>query len=274
MERISGRAMGSEVNISGRGAEAAWAEILRLEALLTRFRPSPLTRLNAHGFLDDPPPELVGAIEHALEVAEKTAGIVTPTVLGALEHAGYAGSLGEAPPSPRAGEAPPVPDWRGIEVSRRRIRLPEGVRLDLGGTAKTWIAQQAAGKLSGPFVLDAGGDVLLRLDEPTEVALEHPGGEPLGIELPAGVWGVATSSLLKRAWPGGHHLIDPRSGKPAQSPFVQATAVAEAAVWAEVWSKLALLAPERLPPDAWVLAFDARGQAYRWAGFAFIEERL
>lgn len=274
MEGFSGRAMGTEVNLQGAGSEAAWEEILRLEALLTRFRPSPLTRLNGQGFLDDPPPELVGAIGHALEVAEKTGGVVTPTVLGALEHAGYAGSLGEAPPRPRAGEAPPVPDWRGIEVSRERICLPEGVRLDLGGTAKTWIAQQAARKLSGPFVLDAGGDLLLRLAEPAEVTLEHPTGEPLGIELPAGVWGVATSSLLKRAWPGGHHLIDPRRGRPAQGRFVQATAVAEAAPWAEVWSKLALLAPQRLPTEAWVLAFDARGQAHRWAGFGFLEETL
>lgn len=271
MEQLEASAMGTTVRIQGQGAGLALAEIRRLEALLTRFGPSPLTRLNQQGFLPDPPKDLLGALHHALLVARQTGGLVTPTVLGALEHAGYRQSLEAATPVPAGGNPPPVPDWRGIRLSPDRIDLPRAVGLDLGGSAKTWIAQQAAQKLQGPFVLDAGGDLLLELSRPEVVATERPGGKPpIGAELPAGRWGVATSSLLKRAWKGGHHLIDPRTRRPLQSRWVQATAIDPEATWAEVWSKLALLEPRRLPQGAWVMVFDAAGEAYRWAGYGFI----
>lgn len=270
MEQLEARAMGTTVKIQGEGSWLALAEIQRQEALLTRFGPSSLTRLNQQGFLQDPPKDLLEALRHALRVARQTGGLVTPTMLGALEHAGYRQSLEAATPVPAGGNPPPVPDWRGIHLSPGRIDLPRGVRLDLGGSAKTWIAQQAAQKLQAPFVLDAGGDLLLEIPQPEVVAIERPGGRPpIGTELPAGRWGVATSSLLKRAWNGGHHLIDPRTRRPLQSGWVQATAIEAEITWAEVWSKLALLEPRRLPQGAWVMVFDAAGQAYRWTGYGF-----
>ena len=50
----------------GRTRRPRGARVMRLEALLTRFRPSPLTHLNDRGVLDDPPAELVAALRHAL----------------------------------------------------------------------------------------------------------------------------------------------------------------------------------------------------------------
>ena len=66
------------------------------------------------------------------------------------------------------------------------------------------------------------------------------------LECPPGVWGVATSNTLERAWPGGHHLIDPRTGCPLESDLVQVTVIARALTDAEVLTKLAFLDEGRL----------------------------
>jgi thiamine biosynthesis lipoprotein len=57
---------------------------------------------------------------------------------------------------------------------------------------------------------------------------------------------MATSSRLRRRWAttsGGeaHHLIDPRSGLPADTPYVQVTTWASETWRAEVWAKAVLI---------------------------------
>jgi FAD:protein FMN transferase len=237
------RALGTEVRVGGAGAEAAAVELHRLEAILTRFRASALTRLNERGELDPAPPELVAALRHALAVAGQTDGLITPLVLPALRWAGYRHSW-PAPALPQPGDPPRTADWRKVRLEGRRIRLPLGAAVDLGGTAKSWIADRCFEHLSGDAVIDAGGDVIARSAGSAAINVARPdGAESLQLLLPPGRWGVATSGVLARAWPGGHHLIDPRSGRPAVTRFVQATAAHPDLRRAEVLAKLALLAP-------------------------------
>ncbi len=281
-------ALGTTVTITGINSEATLEELQHLEKVLTRFTDSPLTRLNRDGVLLNPPLELVEALKHALWVADWTGGLVTPTVLSALERAGYEHSWrpdadtaawknpGSETSSALILENPVTndaafTDWRGIEVSADRIRLPAGVRIDLGGTGKTWIADRVSRMLDGDYLIDAGGDIVARQSAPFTVAVQHPFNlEPLMLELPAGRWGVATSSTITRAWNGGHHLIDPRTGRPLESRFVQVTVVADRATIAEVITKLAFLdlaAFERFSDLAkMVLCFEQDGSCQVWNG--------
>ena len=255
-------ALGTDITVSGEGQVAVAREIMRLEGVLTRFRPSPLTTLNRQGELHYPPPELVQAIKYALTVSAHTGGLVTPAVLPALEAAGYACSLGH-----HRGHAASVPDTSTVVCGAELIRLPSGMRLDLGGTAKSWIAERAFEYLLGDGFIDVGGDVLLRQSGMFAVKIARPdGGSPLYLECPPGTWGVATSSTLKRSWPGGHHLIDPRTAIPLVSDLVQVTAIAPQLTNAEVLTKLAFLDPEKLGPtqQAQVYAFDHEGQFLSW----------
>jgi FAD:protein FMN transferase len=280
MERLEFQALGTTVRVEANRAQWAANEVLRLEQLLTRFGDSPLTRLNREGSLLNPPSELVEALEHAFGVAERIRGMVTPTVLGALEANGYDRSIEQVRASPRAvptGRVT-VPDWREIKTSSERITLPLGTQLDLGGTAKTWIIERISEMLEGDFLIEAGGDITLRQSIPFALEIDHPFGvEALNLELPVGRWGVATSSTLKRAWRGGHHLIDPRSGRPLHSRFVQVSAVTKLATEAEVLTKLALLDEavlEQLAGDAFVFAFDAQGESWQWNGEQFEPNKL
>lgn len=265
---LSLHALGTEVRAQGAGAFAALREVRRLEALLTRFRPSPLTELNARGELRDPHADLRLAIAHALDVARRTRGLITPAVLGALEAAGYTAAPGAGPVRP-AAPVPGLDVLAGVTVDDDLIRLPRGLRLDLGGTAKSWIAAQAARFLSGDALLDAGGDLHTQFTRPGTLGVRTPDGSPLFLNVGAGVAGVATSSVLTRVWAGGHHLIDPRAARPATASWVQVTALAGRVTVAETLAKLALLGADDLlrdlaPPGTQILAFDHARRAHTW----------
>lgn len=264
-ERRTFAALGTTIVLEGTSVERAAAEVLRLQALLTRFAPSPVTELNDRGALDDPPPELVAALTHALAVAERSDGLVTPLILPALRWAGYRRSWPDADP-PEPGRPPAPADWRRVQVAADRIALPPGAALDLGGTGKSWIAERVAGLLGADALVDAGGDVLVQSADPIAVDVEAiTGAATSQLLLPAGRWGIATSSVLGRAWPGAHHLIDPRTARPAEAAFVQATVVHASLCDAEVLTKLALLGALSAPPEgaSLVLAQAADGAFWR-----------
>jgi FAD:protein FMN transferase len=263
----------------GLAAAAAEAVLRSCHRELTRFEAaSELSRLNS-----DPAPSRVtsklvaGAVAAALAAAERSGGLVDPTLLGAIVEAGYAESrvgakpaslpaaLREAPPrrpaaavalppdsaAPARHPAAPSPAaaWQAISVLGREVHRPPGVRLDLGGTAKGFAADRAAASLLGQrtFAVDAGGDIVLGgADQtPRRVTVAHPldGGRSVEFELASGA--VATSGLGTRIWRMdagfAHHLLDPASGVPAWTGVIQATAIGATGVEAETLAKTALL---------------------------------
>jgi thiamine biosynthesis lipoprotein len=234
-------------------------------ATLTRFDPaSELSALNADERDEVPASRLLrAAVSAGLWAAERSGGLVDPTLLGAIERAGYAqsrkgsapASLVEAlahaparrPASPRAEAA-----WRSIAVDDEAgvVRRPQGVAFDTGGTGKGLAADAVAHRLAGypRFVVDCGGDIALRGQWDIEV--EHPLTGERAHTLRVHGGGVATSGLNVRVWrrSGGgyaHHLLDPATGEPAWTGLVGATAIGPSALEAETLSKAALLAGPR-----------------------------
>jgi thiamine biosynthesis lipoprotein len=263
-------------------AAAAEAVLWSCQRELTRFEPgSELSRLNADPATVHVTSRLVaGAVAAALMAAERSGGLVDPTLLGALEDAGYAESRRDAQPAslasairvapPRRPAAPsPGTAWRAISVDGRQVHRPPGVRLDLGGSAKGFAAARAAGTLAGQrsFAVDAGGDIVFggTAGEPRLVRVAHPldAARTIEFELVAGA--VATSGLGTRIWRTdtgfAHHLLDPSDGRPAWTGVIQATALAATGVEAETLAKTALLSgPERglgvLEPAGGALVLD------------------
>ena len=261
------------------------ALLRKLHAGLSRFEAaSALSALNgdpAERVAVDPHVALLVAA--AVDAAAATDGLVDPTLLGALEHRGYARSRAGEPPAPLAEAlaAAPAPapataaadaSWRRIAVDRAAgtVTRPPGVRIDSGGVGKGLAADLAARRLCGytSFCVDCGGDLRLggSAGRPRRVAVEHPliAGEALALELTVG--GVATSGLRTRIWRRGdgyaHHLIDPGTGESAWTGLVQATALAPTALAAEALAKAALLsgpdgARERLAEHGGVLVHDS-----------------
>lgn len=224
-----------------------------VEAELSRFRPSSaLCRLNAAAGQG---PQAVPAMLQevaalALAQAEATGGVFDPTVLTALQGAGYVGSFETIGRGPVATVTPRAA-WRELRVEKGAIALPAGTGLDLGGLAKGWTVDRLAERLRalGPVLVDAGGDMRAfgRLNgEPWAVALADPlhDGEELALFALCDE-AIATSSVGKRRWQQNgqwrHHLIDPRTQKPATSDLHTVTVIGPSALASEVASKVALI---------------------------------
>lgn len=227
------------------------------EQQLSRFRPdSDLMRLNAAaGRPFAVPSALWEVIDVALGAAQQSNGLVQPTLLGALEAAGYDRSFDKlAPEQATMAAAIRMTDWHAIQLDRRNhtVKLPEGMRIDLGGVAKGWAADQAVRRLSmaGPALVDAGGDISvsgpMADGQPWPIGIDSPlaQGESLGLLL-LSHGAVATSGRDYRHWQRGgveqHHIIDPRTGRPAVTNVISATVVAPDGPTAEVAAKVALI---------------------------------
>jgi FAD:protein FMN transferase len=228
------------------------------EASLSRFRPE--SELN---LLNQRPGETVrvsNTMWHVLQAAinaeEQSDGLVTPAVLDALVSAGYSQSFDHLEQDQFMAPAdsfrlPPLRSI-GLRPEDHSICLPAGLHLDFGGVAKGWAAQQAMKRLKsrGPALVDAGGDIAisgLQADgQPWLVGIEdplHPGQYLETLRL--GRCGIATSGRDYRRWKQNgtwqHHIIDPRSGKPAQTDVLTATVIAPTVLEAEMAAKVVLI---------------------------------
>ncbi|MEZ4864374.1 MAG: FAD:protein FMN transferase [Caldilineaceae bacterium] len=182
------RAMGSQISLwvesSARAAQTAFAAVEQLfathERTLSRFDPaSELSTLNRSPNQWLPvSPLLWSVLTWALELAAQTDGLFDPTLLNAVEAAGYTRSfeLLEADraftPMARQAQHRCLPStaagqkggWQAIQLDgvKQAVKLPAGVRLDFGGIGKGYTAQRAVELLSqwGACLVDAGGDIV------------------------------------------------------------------------------------------------------------------
>jgi FAD:protein FMN transferase len=253
-------------------------ELHAIDRTCSRFRPdSDLQRANAGaGRFVEVDPLLIEAVEVALRAAGLTDGDVDPTIGNALILAGYdrdwkllekpssAGEFGD--PARPAITVRVTPGWRAIELDRERsaIRVPTGVRLDLGATAKAWAADRAAvaahAATGAGSLIALGGDIATAGAAPQDgwrvyVTDDHrrvPGEQGQTISIRAG--GIATSSTTARRWRHEgrtqHHIIDPATGAPVTPSWRTVSVAAETCLDANIASTAALIRADAAP--AWL----------------------
>lgn len=281
IQRHAFSAMGTDVELlvrpSNGGArdafEAVEAEFERLEQIMSRFRPdSELSRLNRVGALDVSA-DLAHVIELALTARERTGGRFDPCVHDALVAAGYDRTFAEvARDAVDTFQDAPVCGGE-VSVDGRRVELEDGARLDLGGIGKGYAAERAADILAavGPCLVDAGGDVAVRGGNAWPVGVVTADGV-VTLALDRGA--LATSGSDRRRWMRGgaerHHLIDPRTGRSAESDVLRVTVFADDAVDAEVLAKLLFLAgaDEAATSGATAIVVTRTGETIFTGGFS------
>jgi thiamine biosynthesis lipoprotein len=291
VQKIEFRAMGSHMMAAVESSDPRTAEHLaqvprwfaNWEQALSRFKDdSELSRLNRSSSASAPvivSETLWTVLQVALMAARHTEGLVTPTVLNALEAAGYDATFDEIkdrkeastdegrpatinPQPSTRNHQPATASWRDIKTypRTRAVKLPDGVRLDFGGVAKGWAADEAVKLLAkyGPALVDAGGDIAVSggasrsvnwpvgVDAPSTSALTDPSAAGNLLELLAiRSGGVATSGIDYRRWRQEgrwrHHIIDPRTGSPAQTDVLTVTVIGPTSCLAEIAAKTVLL---------------------------------
>ncbi len=267
------RAMGSRCRVVAPGPSLATRGRHRVEELdrrWTRFHASELTRLNENqGHLCLISPDL----HHILSVAETahrlSGGLFDIRCLDAVVEAGYSSAYELRSGRPGRGD---VVD-EGVEVfdDPPGAVVPAGCRIDLGGIGKGLAADIVADLLRGAGAehvqVELGGDIRVSgapWDGRTwRVEVEDPRVRTRTVaELEIESGAVATSSVLRKRWVRdgrtSHHLIDPRTMRPADTDLVAVTAVADTAWRAEVAAKCALIAGRGRAGDV-LAGLDAHG---------------
>ena len=297
MEIYRFRAMNTDITLAAEGESSRVEQgfektrefIEASEHRFTRFtEDSELSQLNhAAGSWFHASPEMTFVVFLAQQYVEQTNGLFNPSILADLELVGYDRSMDliraqdallppvrfESGPHPSTSSGQRLLPMEGLRIhpEENLIYLPEGMRLDLGGIAKGWIAEQAAmvlAEYSSACLVDAGGDMFMvglpEGEEFWQVELEdpqNPGWALTRLNVPPGA--VATSSIAKRKWMQGetprHHLIDPRTGEPAETDWVSVTVIAPHADMSEVFAKALLIAG---PREAEMLAHNAPEISY------------
>lgn len=250
LEQVRFEALGSSCHLLGVDLDPgrlSWgvAWVAARHDRFSRFLPdSELSRLNAGaGAWVHVSEEMEAMLRAALEAHETSGGLVHAGVLTSMLAIGYTRPLSEGVTrTTLAAARPPPPLPEMLEVRAGRARLLTGTGVDLGGIAKGWLADRLARELGGNCLANLGGDLAAR------------GPGPSGEGWPVGLGGVtlllrdqgaATSGTGRRRWDadgeGLHHLIDPRTGRPATTDLKEVSVVAETATAAEVCAKTALL---------------------------------
>ena len=261
------------------------AELRTIDAACSRFRPdSELQSLHAEaGRTVAVSTVLFEALSVACDAAARTGGAVDPTVGNALAALGYDTDLDEVRARP-AG--PPqalgrVAGYQHVQLDprHRTVRIPRGVRLDLGSTAKAWAADRAAARIARRIgagaLVSLGGDVAVAGPPP-------PGGWAIGVARASSTppaqadqvvairrGGLASSGTTTRTWKAGdravHHIVDPRTGDCVEpywdvvsatgSSCVEANIVTTAAI---VWGERALDELPRFEQSVRLVRFDGK----------------
>jgi thiamine biosynthesis lipoprotein len=232
------------------------AQIDRFEQQFSRFKEdSELTAFNRRAGERTP---ISPAFRQLLETAQAyhahTAGLYNPFILPALQRAGYRSSW-PSPHDPTSIDftSRTVAPGTSLEIGKDWARIPPNTALDFGGIGKGYLLDMlvhtlAAESLDG-YWLSLGGDIVCcgrdLLHAPWQIGVQdahHPERTVRTLihtqTTPAA---IATSGITKRRgtlhgkdW---HHIIDPRTGRPAETSILTATVTADTATAADVYAK-------------------------------------
>ena len=275
-------------------AKAAVDEVLRaIDIAASRFREdSELTRLNGMAGQEVlVSPLLAQAVAAALRGARLSGGAVDPTIGSAVKLAGYDADFDSVPVDGAELKltATTVPGWQSVQFGEasRMVRIPTGVELDLGATAKALASDLAAAAAikvcgGGGVLVSLGGDIavageapaegwLIQTSEDSSAAIAE-GEETISVR----TGGIATSSTTVRRWTRGgavlHHIIDPATGLPVDSCWRTASVIAATCVDANIASTAAIVMGPTA--ESWLVAnrlpgrlVDRDGRVHRVAGW-------
>ena len=199
---------------------------------------------------DDPLPQL---IETALAISEATDGAFDPTLAPVLDAWGFTKDTRRVPPADELAALLAHTGRGKVALEKtaegESVTLLDGAQLDLGGIAKGYAADLLRAQLEKEGVasaaLDLGGDVFVMGKKSDgsdwRIAVKDPGDTEsyLGIVAASDAF-IVTSGVYERYFEENgvryHHILDPRTGCPAESGLVSVTVVCKNGAWADALS--------------------------------------
>ena len=242
---------------------AASREINRLEATLSRtIDTSDVSRLNA-GEAVEVQPETRALLERALTLSDETGGTFDMTVAPLVALWGITSDAPRVPSQDEIDALLPLVGGEHVHMDDA-VTLDTGCAVDLGGIAKGYASQQVADILRAHGVTSAvvslGGNVY--------VCGSKPDGTPwnVGVQDPAASGYAAIVALTDRfaVTSGGYqryfeaadgtvyrHILDPRTGRPADSDLLSVTIISDDGTAADAYSTALYVMGEQEAVSFW-----------------------
>lgn len=194
----------------------------------------------------------------------KTKGLFSPYLLKSLQSQGYNRSF-PFKEAVRMGDIKPLLEDHPFTFQKEEGLLTKHTqeKIDLGGIAKGYAVDSASIWLRDEIgakwgIVDGGGDMVVWSDSEKDwrIGITDPYDEEkqlTNIVLNNGA--IATSNKVYRSWMQGgekkHHLLNGRSGKPANTEVIQATAIAKSCTEADIAAKMACIIEDDVR-DQWL----------------------
>lgn len=234
-------------------ADAAEAEIKRLDDLLSVGKAdSEISRLNNEGSANISEDSAI-MIREALELFEETDGAFDIAVYPVMVLWGFTSHEYHVPTQEELESVLKLVGSDRIVFSGDSVRLENGQGVDLGGIAKGYASDRLSaifeeyGLVSG--LISLGGNVQLYGAKPDGSSWRCGIRDPLDPDSPENVCGVLsaencaviTSGAYERNFTSEdgisyHHIIDPRTGFPAENGIISSTIVSESGMLADALS--------------------------------------
>ena len=273
-----------------RSIEAAFAEVDRVESIMSEWRPdSPISAINASAGKDpiEVPDELRKIILRANELSRLSNGAFDITWKGMGNLWRWSDEDFSAPSEEEINQARQRVDYRKIEITENRVGLKDpGMEIGLGGIAKGYGVDRAALILRDAglrnFMIDGGGDILtagVKFGSPWRLGIQHPreGRDVLMAALDVTDAALVTSGDYERArvidGRRVHHILDPRTGMPASKCRSVSVVAPDAETADALATTIFVLGPKeglRLisdRPRTEALIIDADGRLWKTDGF-------
>ncbi|HOP10666.1 MAG TPA: FAD:protein FMN transferase [Oscillospiraceae bacterium] len=181
--------------------------------------------------------EVYKLLSDCVEFSRQTDGAFDLTVGRYINLWGFR-SQTRVPSDEEIAEAAEFVGWEQIELADGKVKIPEGMQLDLGAVAKGFVAGKLKELLTEygieSAILSLGGNVTTLGEKPDGsqfvVAIRDPNDPDAYLDtVNVSDTAVVTSGSYMRYFDVDgvryHHIIDPETGKPADSGLVSVTVI-------------------------------------------------
>lgn len=177
-------------------------------------------------------------LSFALDIAQKTNRALEPTIYPVLTAWGFTTESYQIPEQEKIKQLLKSVDFQKVQIKNHSLALADGMQLDLGAVAKGYAGDEIANLLKNSGVTSAiinlGGNVQTIGTRPDgskwRVGLKAPDADGhIGI-LEVSDCAVITSGGYQKYFTGEdgkqyHHIIDPATGRPAESGLISVTVI-------------------------------------------------
>lgn len=245
------------------GSQIVSKELNRLERLLSVTKDnSDVGRLNLSGGKEvEISDDTKSVLETAAEIYKTSNGDFDPSIYPVVELWGFTTDEKRVPNDSEIQQALPLVDFSKVEITDNTVTVPNGMKIDLGGIGKGYAGKKCCEILKengiNSAILSIGGNVQTVGKKPNgqlwSVSLKNPDGGQKLCDINVGECALVTSGGYERCFEQDgkiyHHIIDPKTGKPAQSCYKSVTVICSDGARADALSTAFYIGGEKSVKD-------------------------